>query len=186
MDARAAQERSARFEGIRGEVDNVATTGLGVMDRGFEFDAEVVRHAIGTLNYRVVFLAERFHDKLPLREHARLRIRGELNGIPFAGAWQPVRGRWYLMLGKPLLKAAKVRVGDRVSLAFVVVDQSDVDVPEELRRALAANRSASAAWGQLSAGKQRAFAHRVSSAVRVTTRAIRTEEVIDALASGER
>ncbi len=155
------------------------------MDRGFEFDAEVVSHAVGTLNYRVVFLAERFHKELPLREHSRLRVQGEVNGVPFAGAWQPVRGRWYLMLGKRLLKDAGVGVGDRVLVTFRVVDQASVDVPEELSRALASNRTASMAWDKLSAGKQRAFAHRVSSAVRAVTRAARTEEVIDALVSGE-
>ncbi|MEM9352464.1 MAG: YdeI/OmpD-associated family protein [Planctomycetota bacterium] len=155
------------------------------MDRGIRFETEVVKHAVGTLNYRVVFLDERFHEALPLREHPRLRVRGEVNGVAFDGAWQPVRGRWYLMLGKRLLKSAGVDVGDRVLVAFRVVDQASVEVPDELRRALAANDAALRSWGKLTAGKQRAFAHRVSSAVRAETRAIRVEEVIDALVSGE-
>ncbi|MEL6797536.1 MAG: hypothetical protein AAFO89_12030, partial [Planctomycetota bacterium] len=79
----------------------------------FEFEAEVVHHALGTYRYTVVFLHDRLIEHLPLAEHPRLRMSGELRDIPFEGAWQPVRGRWYVMLSKAVLRQGPFEVGDR-------------------------------------------------------------------------
>ncbi len=58
------------------------------------FAGPVVRHDVGTYRYTVVFLPPEIAARLPLAEHPRLRISGEVSDLPFSGAWQPVRGRW--------------------------------------------------------------------------------------------
>lgn len=150
----------------------------------YTFEADVVYHHLGTYRYTVVFLPEGLREILPLSEFPRLRIEGELNRKPFEGAWQPSRGRWYLMLGKRLLRQARLEVGDRATVAFRVVDQSTVEVPRELQFALDANSQALAAWQAMTPGKQRGLAHKVASAVRPETRAGRVEDIVEALAEG--
>jgi hypothetical protein len=61
----------------------------------FSFEGEVVHHDVGTYRYTVIFLPADIAGQLPFAEHPRLRVTGEVAEIPFSGAWQPVRGRWY-------------------------------------------------------------------------------------------
>ncbi|MEM8712276.1 MAG: YdeI/OmpD-associated family protein [Planctomycetota bacterium] len=147
----------------------------------FAFDAEVEHHHVGTYRYTVVFLDHRAHDLLPLDESPRLRFSGELQDAPFDAAWQPVRGRWYVMLSKQLLKEAELSVGDTARVRFRVVDQDLVQVPVELQRALEIHDGLLARWESLSPGKRRGFAHRISSAKRAETRARRLEQVVEEL-----
>jgi hypothetical protein len=144
----------------------------------------VVRHDVGTYRYTVVFLPDELARLLPLDRHPRLRISGEVGDLPFSGAWQPVRGRWYLMLSKPLLRDAGLRLGDAAEIRFRVEDQEAVEVPEALRQALAADPLAEAAWRALSAGRRRGLAHRVAAAKTPATAARRLAEVLEALRAG--
>jgi hypothetical protein len=64
------------------------------------FETVISRHAVGTSFYTVVYLDASVHVSLPLDEHPRLRVEADISGIPMKGAWQPARGRWYLMLPK--------------------------------------------------------------------------------------
>ena len=145
------------------------------------FEAEIVHHFVGTYRYTAVFLPEDLIEALPLDRYPRLRVSGEIGDIPFSGAWQPVRGRWYLMLSKPLMKDGGYAIGDRVEVRFRVEDQETVDVPEILERALNADVDAMAAWQAASAGKRRGWAHRIESAKAVTTKQRRLDEVLKAL-----
>lgn len=147
----------------------------------FEFESEIVHHNVGTYRYTVVFLDQRLHDHLPLKEHPRLRISGELRDIPFDGAWQPVRGRWYLMLAKDQMRDGEFEIGDVVTVRFRVEDQDSVDVPRELERMLATNADLTEAWKALAPGKQRGLAYQVSSAKTEATRSKRLRLVTDAL-----
>ena len=145
------------------------------------FEGRIVHHHVGTYRYTVVFLDPDLVADLPFDRHPRLRVSGEIGEIPFVGAWQPVRGRWYLMLSKPLLKAGDLSVGDRVEVRFKVDDQDHVDVPEQLRRALDADEVASAAWNSASAGRRRGWAHRIATAKAPKTKLQRLDEVLKAL-----
>ena len=147
----------------------------------YAFTTPIVHHMVGTYKYTVVFLAAELHDELPLDTYPRLRVSGEVGGQPFEGAWQPVRGRWYLMLSKGLLRNGGMEIGDEVEVRFLVEDQDAVSVPTALRRALREESAAEAAWQELTAGKQRALAHRVASAKTEPTRMRRVAEVIAAL-----
>ena len=50
-------------------------------------------HALGTYTYRVLFCDPELETALPFKKGTpRLRIDGELEGIPVSLAWQPSRG----------------------------------------------------------------------------------------------
>jgi hypothetical protein len=146
-----------------------------------EFTTRVTRHDVGTYRYTVVFLPEEIAVRLPLDRHPRLRVSGEVGEVPFSGAWQPVRGRWYLMLSKELLRDAGLGPGATATVRFRVEDQDAVEVPEALRLALEADLAARGAWEGMSAGKRRGLAHRVGSARTAATAARRVAEVLAAL-----
>ena len=102
------------------------------------FETRIARHAVGTYHYTVVYLDPSLHAALPLDRHARLRIEADVSGVPVKGAWQPARGKWYLMLPKDGLKAAGLRIGSSVEVSFRVSPQDDVEIPDELAALLAA------------------------------------------------
>lgn len=151
----------------------------------FGFTGLVERHDLGSYGYTVIWLPHAIAAQLPLAEHPRLRISGELNDHPCSGAWQPSRGRWYLMLGKPLLKATGLSVGCLAELRFRVEAQDAVDVPALLARAVAADAAAGARWAALTPGKQRALSHFVVSAKTGPTAARRVAQAVAWLADGE-
>lgn len=149
------------------------------------FGGRVVLHDLGSYTYTVIFLPPELHSDLPLNEHPRLRVEGEVGEQPFEGAWQPVRGRWYVMLSRQLLRDAGLAVGDEVEVRFAVVDQNAVEVLPALRLALEADERAASAWEGLSVGKRRALAHRVLSAKTAATRGRRVAEVLETLTRRE-
>ena len=155
----------------------------------FGFEAAIVRHLIGKgerkLAYTVVMLPADLRAKLPFDQHPRLRVEGEINEHAFNGAWQPAgNGRYYLMLPKPILKEACLGLGDHVEVRFNIADQSEVNMPPALAQALGENPALREEWEKLSPGKQRAFAHRVSSAKTAPTIAKRLEEVMHMIREG--
>jgi len=149
----------------------------------FEFTAKLKHHQFGRSNYTVAYLPVKLIKDLPLKEHPRLRIDGELNGVRFANALHPSSGKWYLLVPRRMQKQCDVKLGDRVFIQFDIADQDAVEVPEELRFALEVNDQAAAIWSGLTPGKRRGFAYRVDSAKRRETRANRVEEVINDLVS---
>lgn len=149
----------------------------------YTFEGQIVHHDVGYL-YTVVFLPGEIAQQLPFQHYPRLRIEGEVAGQPFAGAWQPSRGRWYIMLSKPLLKAADVRLGDEVEVRFSVADQEAVDVPLALEIALNEDDLARQAWDDLTPGKRRGLTYRLTSAKTEPTREKRLTEILVSLRNG--
>jgi hypothetical protein len=141
------------------------------------FEATVARHPVGTSFYTVVYLDASLHASLPLREHPRLRVEADISGIPMKGAWQPAAGRWYLMLPKASLKQAGLLVGSRVEVAFAVIAQDDVDVPDELAVRLASTKRLRSAWAKQTPETQRGLAHSIASAKRAEMRIARLAQV---------
>ena len=148
----------------------------------YQFDATIKSYDFNRYVYAAVYLPANVRDQLQLGGNPRLRVEGFIGGAAFRGACQPAGNKkWYLMLSKKFLKANKLSMGDRVTVELAVADQDAVDVPEELRLALAADDRAAKIWQGLTAGKQRGFAYRVSSAKRAETRERRVEEVLESL-----
>ncbi|WP_421724719.1 YdeI/OmpD-associated family protein [Bauldia sp.] len=150
----------------------------------FSFEAEIVRHNVGRYRYTVVFLPDAMVADMPFDRHARPRISGEVADVPFSGAWQPVRGRWYLMLSKPLLRDAGIVIGDTVEVRFRLEDQGSVAVPAILEDAVAGDRALQDIWATTTAGQKRGFAHHIGSAKTEPTRRKRLDEVVESMKTG--
>lgn len=84
----------------------------------FEFETTIEPHDVGRYAYSGVFLPDAFRRHLPLAEHSRLRISGEIGEQPFEGAWQPYRGRSYITISNKLLKEENFEIGDGVVVRF--------------------------------------------------------------------
>ncbi|WP_376090257.1 YdeI/OmpD-associated family protein [Roseomonas sp. CCTCC AB2023176] len=145
------------------------------------FEAPVVLHDVGTYRYTVVFLPPDLAATLDFPPGNRLRASGEVADIPFGGAWQPVRGRWFLMLSKDLIRTAEIKPGDVVEVRFRVEPPDTVETPEALDRALEADHKAKAAWNAMTPGARRGLAHRVASAKTPATVARRLDEALAVL-----
>lgn len=148
-----------------------------------EFDAVIEEYDVGSERYRytVVFCPNSVAAVLPLKEHPRLRIHGEVGEQPFNAALNPAKGRWYLLLSKRTLRALSAGIGDSVNVRFSVADQDAVDVPPSLAERLAVNAELTRLWEEQTPGMQRGLAYRVASAKRQATQARRVDEVIDIL-----
>ncbi|MEO0423581.1 MAG: YdeI/OmpD-associated family protein [Pseudomonadota bacterium] len=144
-----------------------------------EFEATIRYHDVGSARYRytVVFLPDALKAVLPLETHPRLRISGEVDDHPLEASLTPVRGEWYVLLSKKLLKGIDAVVGDTVTVRFRIADQDAVEVPVLLRDALARDQTMRALWEASTSGKQRALAYRVASAKRAPTQEKRIQEV---------
>ncbi len=151
----------------------------------FEFTGRVAKHDYGPFSYTVVYLPVEMEGDLPFGETARVRVRGEIEEVPFAGAWQPGQGRKYLILSRSLLKKRELSVGDWVSVRFRLDDPEAVDVPEDLAEALRKHRKVKKLWDALSAGKQRGLAHFVNGVKSEEARQKRIEKALGLLEQGE-
>ena len=147
----------------------------------FEFEGVIQHHNVGTYVYTVVFLDPAIAAQLPFDKHPRLRMRGEISDHPIEAAWQPVRGQYYVMLSKPLLRAAELAVGHRAVMRFSLVDQNAVDIPADVQHIIVNNAQFGAHWLALSAGKQRGFMHWVGEAKTTQTRTKRINILVDGL-----
>lgn len=148
---------------------------------GFEFAGRVASMVLGPWTYSVVYLPAEVAAMLPLDEFPRLRVRGEIGEFAFAGAWQPMGGKWYLKLSKEFLKKAECGVGDWVNVRFDIDDQAAVDLPEGLRVVLEGDAEFRAAWEALTPGKQRSWLLPVAQAKEAQTVAKRVAELRRAL-----
>lgn len=147
------------------------------------FTAEIVQHDVGSERYRytVIFVPEEVKAALPLAEHPKLRITGEVDDHPIEAALTPVRGEHYILLSRKLLAAIGKRLGDEVELRFRIADQDAVEVPERLAAALARDPAMRALWEAATPGKQRALAYMVASARRAATQDQRIAKVAGVL-----
>jgi hypothetical protein len=144
----------------------------------FAFEARIVAHQIGRAHYSVIFLPERYAGHPPFEKSTRLRMRGHVGHIALSAAWQPLRGRWFVMLSKRLMQQSGYRIGDTAMLRFQIEADTVVNLPWELSDALNKAPRLHSKWKKLTPGAQRAFAHRIASARREETRQKRLTEVL--------
>lgn len=153
------------------------------MSYPFQFEGRIAYHDVGSEKYAytVVFLPDEIAAELPLKTYPRLRVSGEIQDHPIEASLTPVRGRWYILLSKKLLRAVGASVGDEVEVRFEIGDQDAVEVPSALKDALARNRKMLALWDKQTPGKQRGLAYRVASAKTAATQEKRIVEVFGIL-----
>lgn len=151
----------------------------------YRFEATISLHKFGRANYAVIFLPQSLVDELPFDQHTRLRVRGEYAGHPFENAFQPVKGKYYIIVSKKRRKLCGLAVGDQVWVEFELMDQNHVHVPVELERAIMTNSTLEQAWKKLTPGKQRGFAYWIDSAKRRETRQNRVDDATEMIISGD-
>ena len=139
-----------------------------------EIDAALIKTAI--------FLPENVVRQLP---KGRIRVKGTFNDAPFALAVQHLKdGSRYFSVGAPLRKAAKIKVGDSVQVAFNIVDPNKLDVPEELEAVLEQDDLARKAWDKLTTGYQRSLIHYITSVKNVDSRIKRSLDLLNRAKAG--
>lgn len=146
----------------------------------YSFEATVELRGDGRYVHACVYLPGALARELTVGR-SRLRIRGELDELPFAGAWQPSPAGHFLLLSRATCRAAGIAVGDRIEVRFRLDDPDAVSVPNELERALAANREAARAWNALTPGRRRGLAHLIAAARTPATVARRVDEILAGL-----
>lgn len=131
--------------------------------------------------HHVVFLSPELESSEPFNARPRLRFEGEIDDVPVSLAWQPKDGRHYAMLSPEIRKATRLSVGDEVTLRFRLVDDAQVEVPPDLRAALARSARHRKLWDALTPGKQRGLVYTVNAAKTAPTRLKRIRALMDAL-----
>lgn len=87
-------------------------------------------------------------------------------------------------LSKVIAKRIGASPGTRVHVAFDVVDDDEVVVPEEIEEAMRQEPNWAALWEKLTPGQRRAASHRVSSAKNESIRADRAVQIFRDLEDG--
>lgn len=148
----------------------------------YEYLTEVTIRDFGKYHYVCVNLPPEIEEGLPFDQHPRLRVKGEMAGMDFEGAWQPQKdGPRWLMVPKHIQKATGLQIGDQIHLAFGVADQNAVTEPPELQDALQEAPEAREAWDALSPGKRRGMCYTVEKAKAPATKQKRIAEIFDQL-----
>jgi hypothetical protein len=116
---------------------------------------------------------------------ARVPVKGTINNFPFRSSIFPMGGgRHYMVVNKHVRAGAKAKGGEVIKVVMERDEEArDIKPPEDLARALKANKAASAAWNKLSYSHRKEYALAVEDAKRPETRARRIEKTIAELAA---
>jgi hypothetical protein len=125
-------------------------------------------------------------SKLPTR--SMVTVDGTLNGATFQATLEPDgEGSHWFKVEKALREAAGVTAGDTVALEVAPVAQEpEPKVPDDLRKALAANAEAKATWDDITPVARRDWIHWITSGKKAETRVKRIDVACDKLACGNR
>ena len=133
----------------------------------------------------VVELPHEVADELGRR---RQRVNGALNGVNFASSTMPMGGgRVCVGIHKAVREAAGVEPGASVDVEIQRDDSPrEVDVPDDLTRALAKDRTAKQAFDALSFTHRKEYAQWVAGAKKQETRDRRLARAVEMLRQGIR
>ena len=114
---------------------------------------------------------------------SRFRVTGTLGGVDFESSTMPMGGGAVCLgVHKATRQAAGVDIGDAVDVALERDDRRrEVEVPEDLAAALAADPTASAAFEGLAFTHRREYTEWIAGAKRAETRARRVTQTLERL-----
>jgi hypothetical protein len=141
----------------------------------------------GRMVYWAVFLPRALASLAVFAGGRPVRMRGRVGGTAggdVALAWQRKNGRRYILISKALAKQIGASPGTRVHVAFDLVDDEAVVVPDEIEEAMCQEAEWRALWKKLTPGQRRAASHRVSSAKSESIRADRAIQIFRDLEEG--
>jgi hypothetical protein len=115
-------------------------------------------------------------------------VEGTINGFPFRRPLEPNgEGSHALKVNKAMQAAAGADVGEAVAVEITRIgDESEIRMPAELRKTLAAAPVASEMWSMITPMTRRDWILWITSAKLPETRLIRIEKARSMLASGKR
>ncbi|HEX4003010.1 MAG TPA: YdeI/OmpD-associated family protein [Candidatus Acidoferrales bacterium] len=151
------------------------------------FRAKLLRpKANGSAESLIVTLPRNGSAKLPSR--GVVMIEGAINAFPFRAALEPDgRGSHRLRVNKTMSDGAGADGGEIVTVEIARLgDERECRVPADLRKALAATRTAQAGWEDITPLARRDWIFSISTAKQPETRRRRIEKACDMLASGKR
>jgi hypothetical protein len=134
----------------------------------------------------ILRLPEEASAKLPSR--GQTMVEGTLNGVPFKTPLEP-DGNWshWLKIDDELQRTARASAGATVALTIEPTkDWPEPEVPEDLKRALAAAPKAHALWEKITPMARWEWIRWTRSTNRDETRKRRVEVAMSKLESGER
>jgi len=152
------------------------------------FSARLVRpqatEKIGS--WALLILPRNASTKLPSR--GLTMVEGTINAIPFRAALEPNgKGSHWLKVNQALHDAAGADAGDTVTVEITRAgEETELRVPADLRKALAAAPLAQASWADITPLARRDWIFSISTARQPETRRRRIEKACDMLASGKR
>jgi bacteriocin resistance YdeI/OmpD-like protein/uncharacterized protein DUF1905 len=118
---------------------------------------------------------------------ARVPVRGTVNGYPFRSSLCNMGDGHMMVVNKQMREGGQCKAGDVVE----VVLQRDreervVEVPTEIKRVIASNKTAEATWNSLSFTHQKEWVRAIGEAKREETRQSRIKKMMDAMKAGKR
>lgn len=134
------------------------------------------------------FLVVPFSAQEIFGARARIPVKGTINGIPFRSSLMPRGdGNHFLVVNKALQKAAKAGPGDEVEVRLErETGPRKLDLPSDLKEALAADQAAGAKFEALAYSHQKAYLDWIESAKHLDTRKGRIEKTMSMVLEGKR
>jgi Bacteriocin-protection, YdeI or OmpD-Associated/Domain of unknown function (DUF1905) len=116
---------------------------------------------------------------------ARPKVKATVNQVTVRTTVSVYGGRSYVGFRKEIQEAAGIRIGDRIRVRIEPdVEPREIDVPDDLARALGADRVASQAFEGLSYTHRKEYVQWVVEAKKPETRRRRVERTIEMLRAG--
>ncbi|HSB66157.1 MAG TPA: YdeI/OmpD-associated family protein [Anaerolineales bacterium] len=150
----------------------------------FSFEAVLKRpEGVGTWTY----LDIPQEISLTLGSKGQVRVRGTINGYPYRTTALPMgAGTHYLVVGKAIRDHIHATQGDSVQVTLELDNEArQVDVPEELRQALAKEPHAVEAFGKMTYSHQNEWISWIMSAKQAETRLRRIEKALLLITQGK-
>ena len=113
---------------------------------------------------------------------ARPKVKATVNGVELRTTVSVYGGKSYIGFRAEIRKAAGIDIGDRIRVTLEADEEERVvEIPDDLRRALAKDKAARQAFEALSFTHRKEYAVWVAEAKRPETRARRVEQTLEKL-----
>jgi len=118
---------------------------------------------------------------------ARVPVRGTINGYPFRSSLCNMGSGHMMVVNKQMREGGKCKAGDLVEVVLQRDrDERVVEVPSEIKKVIASNKTAEKTWESLSFTHQKEWLRAIGEAKREETKQARIKKMMDALKAGKR